>query len=243
MTAADAGAAASSDGAPIRVVERETTRTARYATLGAEPEDAACVWFVLHGYGQLAARFVRPFEGVVPPDTCVIAPEALSRFYLEAPRTDGGHLQRVGASWLTREARELEIRDAMRWLTSLAHEVISRSTGARGAAPAVGVLGFSQGVVTALRWIASGGVRPTHVIAWAGGFAHDVDAVVLRSALSRSALTLVAGDEDHFATPEMLAQFRASAQAVHPSPVERRFMGAHRLDSSLLRELLAQPHG
>ena len=37
-------------------------RTARYYTLG-EP-GATEVWFVCHGYGQLAGRFLRRFEPI-----------------------------------------------------------------------------------------------------------------------------------------------------------------------------------
>ncbi|MFY7923741.1 MAG: esterase, partial [Gemmatimonas sp.] len=64
----------------IRIHTRPTVRTARYSVLGTEPAEAQRVWFVLHGYGQLAPRFLRHFAGAVPPDTCVVAPEGLSRF-------------------------------------------------------------------------------------------------------------------------------------------------------------------
>ena len=106
-----------------RVRERVTQRTARYALLGAEPSRASRIWFALHGYGVLAARFLQPFQGVIPDDTCVVAPEALSRFYLELPRADGSHLQRIGATWLTRESRETEIDDAHHWLHLVHDEV------------------------------------------------------------------------------------------------------------------------
>jgi hypothetical protein len=50
----------------LHIRERTTTRTARYVVLGAAPAQARRVWFVLHGYGMLAARFVRPFDGIIP---------------------------------------------------------------------------------------------------------------------------------------------------------------------------------
>src|SRR5262245_49795552 len=82
-----------------------TTRTARYFTTGAPLAETQAVWFVLHGYGQLAVRFLRHFEGAVPSHTMVVAPEGLSRFYLEMPRADRGHLARTGAAWMTKEDR------------------------------------------------------------------------------------------------------------------------------------------
>lgn len=231
--------AASSEESTIRLFTRETTRSARYAAIGADPESASRIWFALHGYGQLAARFLRPFDGVVPADTCVIAPEGLSRFYLEAPRADGGHMQRIGASWLTREARELEIVDAMSWLDQVHDEVVSAATRATGTAPWVGVLGFSQGVATAMRWIASGHVMPSHVVAWAGGLAHDVDVSALRAKLAHAELTLVSGDEDPFATPDARERILVGARDVHASPREISFAGKHQLDTSVLRTLLS----
>ena len=83
-----------------------TPRSARYFTLGS-PEDAAEVWFVCHGYGQLAARFLERFRPIEANRRCIVAPEGLSRFYLTETATE----RRVGASWMTREDRLHEIDD------------------------------------------------------------------------------------------------------------------------------------
>ena len=37
-------------------------RTARYFTLGEVNDDLREIWFVLHGYGHLAERFIREFR-------------------------------------------------------------------------------------------------------------------------------------------------------------------------------------
>jgi len=67
------------------------SRSARYFTLGRPDRE---VWFVLHGYGQLAARFLRHFEPLDDGTRLMVAPEALSRFYLGEARAERG----VGAS-------------------------------------------------------------------------------------------------------------------------------------------------
>ena len=41
------------------------------------------VWLVLHGYRQLADRFVARFEPVASPERLIMAPEGLNRFYLD----------------------------------------------------------------------------------------------------------------------------------------------------------------
>ena len=77
--------------------ELEVPRTARVASFGS-PE-AAETWLVLHGYGQLASRFLRSFAVANRPGRLILAPEGLSRFYTSRDPS------RVGATWMTREAR------------------------------------------------------------------------------------------------------------------------------------------
>lgn len=219
--------------------ERSTARTARYALLGAEPAHARRIWFVLHGYGMLASRFVRGFEHAIPHDTCIVAPEALSRFYLEMPRTDGGHMQRIGATWLTRESRDTEIVDAHRWLNAVHDEIVAESTSAQPRAPLTAVLGFSQGVATAMRWIASGGVAPRQFVAWAGGLAQDVDRAAFTTSMQNAETVLVAGQHDQFATDAARAAMLESIVSLGVPYRMLSFDGAHHLDVPLLTQLLA----
>jgi dienelactone hydrolase len=222
----------------VRLRERQTVRTARYAVVGAEPSQARCIWVALHGYGMLASRFARAFEGAVPADTCVVAPEALSRFYIEMPRPDGGHLQKVGATWLTRESRDTEIADAHAWLDLVHDDVVRESTEGRGEAPRVAVLAFSQGVATAMRWIAHGRVAPQQFVAWAGGVAQDVDREAFRSRMHDVEMLLVAGDSDPFATPTNRTGIMAALATMDVPHQSLSFSGAHHLDTPLLSTLL-----
>ncbi len=223
-----------------RVRERQTVRTARYVVMGAEPATARRIWFALHGYGMLATRFARSFIGIVPNDTCVIAPEGLSRFYLEPPRPDGGHLQRVGATWLTREARESDITDAHRWLDAVHDEVLAECTAGSGHLPLTAVLGFSQGVATAMRWIASGHVAPRQFVAWAGGLAADVDARGFATKMHDAETVLVVGDADPYATAAASASIAATLASFAIPHRTVSFAGGHHLDAPVLGALLSQ---
>jgi dienelactone hydrolase len=217
-----------------RIFTRATVRTARYALLGAEPADARRVWFVLHGYAQLAPRFLRHFAGHVPKDCCVVAPEGLNRFYVDMPRRDGSHLQRVGATWMTREAREDDIADTMRWLDTLCADIMAMV----GREVPVGVLGFSQGVATATRWLAGGAVQPGSFVAWAGGVAHDVGETAMRHALGEATVTLVCGEQDPFFAPETRSALLTTLQEWQPRTALVTFEGAHHLDGDVLAPLL-----
>src|SRR3954471_8166502 len=87
-------------------------RTARYYTLGPTHGFPRELWFVCHGHGQLAGRFIKDFEPLDDGTRLIVAPEALSRYYLDSiaeQRTQKE--QRVGATWMTREFREAEMAD------------------------------------------------------------------------------------------------------------------------------------
>ncbi|MDX1494920.1 MAG: hypothetical protein R3253_12705, partial [Longimicrobiales bacterium] len=99
------------------------TKTARYWTLGDE-DGAHDVWFVLHGYKQLARRFLRRFEGIDRRRRLIVAPEGLSRFYVRSGGGRHGAESVVGASWMTREERLVEIADYVGYLDRLAEVVL-----------------------------------------------------------------------------------------------------------------------
>ena len=105
-------------------------RTARYHVLGAMSQGLREIWIVCHGYGQLAARFLSWFAPLDDGTRLIVAPEALSRFYLD-DRPGAIHTEsRVGATWMTREDREHEITDYVRYLDVL-HDTLRRDLGGR----------------------------------------------------------------------------------------------------------------
>ena len=87
------------------------TKTARYFTAGPAIAEAKGVLIALHGYGQLPEFFMRRLQPLADAGWAIVAPEGLHRYYLE-----GAH-GRVGASWMTKEAREDDIVDYVRTST------------------------------------------------------------------------------------------------------------------------------
>jgi predicted esterase len=215
-----------------------TLRTGRYYTVGAELKNVKRVWFLLHGYAQLAARQLRHFEGIVPADTLVVSVEALSRFYLELPRADGGHTARVGAAWMTREDRLADIDDANGWLDNVHRAVVDKVTRSSGDVPEVNMLAFSQGVATCMRWIARGAVRPAHAVFWAGSTATDVDADTLRARLDGADVVLVAGNQDQFLSDANRERLRQAWESLAVNTREVSYEGMHELNAAVLEQLL-----
>lgn len=230
-------AAAPEAGVPVEH-HLTTARTARYYTLGAPLAETRRVWFVLHGYAQLAARFLRHFNGIVPADTLIVAPEALSRFYLELPRADRKHMERVGAAWMTREDREADMSDTRAWLDSVYRTVMDDIARATAPLPEVTILAFSQSVAISMRWIAGGVPKPSRVIMWAGSLANDVDQDAFRAGLGSAEVILVSGNRDMFLTEKTRPMIRSQWDALGVPVREMMYDGVHEVDAGMLADLL-----
>jgi predicted esterase len=155
-----------------------------------------------------------------------VAAEGLSRFY-----TKGGD-GRVGASWMTRDDRQAEIADYVRYLDQV-HEHVRPPAGVP-----VRLLGFSQGAATACRWAAYGGtVAPDRVVLWGGDVPPDLDWGRAAERLRRIRFTLVAGTADPYMPRDAVERSadRLGERGMPPEVVW--FDGGHHLNSGVLRAL------
>ena len=166
-------------------------KTARYFTLGKLDDTTKSIWIVIHGYGQLAKYFLNKFKCLNNGSMFVAAPEALSKFYLK------GFSGRVGATWMTKEARETEIADNIKYLQSFYDEI---TKGKELGNCQINVLGFSQGTKTASRWILNSNIKIDNLILWGGSLPPDTDFEFHKERLASFKLHLVIGNEDEFIT-------------------------------------------
>lgn len=213
-------------------------RTARYFTLGGESGAPKSIWFVLHGYGQLADQFVRFFADLADADTLIVAPEAMNRFYLVSVDKAPARERPVGATWMTREDRDSEIGDYVEYLEAL-YEDIAAKNGSESAAT-INVIGFSQGAATATRWVTHGRARIDRLILWGGLLPPDTD---LRhgAALRGIPLTLVVGTRDHYISDDMVAGEKARLDALAIPYELIAFEGGHVISRSVFPRLRAAP--
>jgi predicted esterase len=199
-------------------------RTARYYTIGGGSFSPRSVWFVLHGYGQLAGTFIRFFGDLANDDTLVVAPEAMNRFYLANPEQASARERPVGATWMTREDRDSEIADYVEYLDTLCDEVAGAALrdGAQ-----VNVLGFSQGAATATRWASLGHSDIARVVLWGGLFPPETDLTRGQGAIRGARLTVVLGSRDRYVDAPALAaeRMRLDAAGIRYDVLE--FEGGH----------------
>jgi predicted esterase len=212
-------------------------RTARYYTLGPTHGFPREIWFVCHGFGQLAGRFIRHFASLDDGTRLIVAPEALNRFYLDPLPERRNHAEpRVGATWMTREFRDAEIADYVAYLDRLGTEIKHHLAGA---SPRIVVLGFSQGTATVCRWLASSDFRADQLVLWAGQVPPELDLVAWSNATNNVPVTLVVGDADQYASPAALTAEAERFSAAGIAYTLQRFSGGHVIDAAALDALAA----
>jgi predicted esterase len=207
-------------------------RTARYYTLGGASPERRAIWFVLHGYGQLAGDFIRYFSDLATDESLVVAPEAMNRFYLAPSEKTPTRERPVGASWMTREDRASEIADYIEYLDALFEDVYA---DAKHDQVAINVVGFSQGGATATRWLTHGRARIDRLILWGSLLPPETD--LSAHALRRARLTLVIGNRDHYIDEPGFIAERARLDAASLPYDAIQFEGGHVVSRSVFAQL------
>jgi predicted esterase len=148
-----------------------------------------------------------------------VAPEGLSRFYLDAGAG------KVGASWMTREDREQEIADYLAYLDQVRARLVPPVP--------LTVLGFSQGVATAARWAVNAAPAPVRLVAWGSLLPEETPA----ARLLPIRVTYVVGEQETWAPPPAV---EAQAAALGSAGVRAdvvRFTGGHEIRPEVLTRL------
>lgn len=206
---------------------------ARYCKEGIIHADTRQVWIVLHGYGQLAPYFIKKFQPLLTHDVCVIAPEGLSRFYLSELTESGRKDNKVGATWMTRENRAMDIDNYIIYLDTVYHQELKDFPSTP-----VTIFGFSQGCATACRWATHGKIKFERLVLWAGLFPPDMDFSVGKQVLANKKTFLVVGDQDPFVNEERKKEFDALALQLGITPEKIDFPGKHEINADILLKLV-----
>lgn len=185
---------------------------------------------VCHGYGQLAAYFIKKFESLDDGSNLVIAPEGLSRFYLDHQEN------RIGASWMTSEDRLLDIGNYLEYLNQVFGQVISPIC--QNWPVKINLLGFSQGVATICRYAAQDQAQFDKLILWAGSIPPDLDYPKAALKFQQADVQIVYGDQDQYIDKTYLDNQKIALDKLHINPEVKVFPGNHQLSPQVLLELL-----
>ncbi len=204
-----------------------TLKSARYFTLGEPGYKTRTIWFVFHGYGQLASEMLSWFSGFESEERIIIAPEGFSRFYKK------GFFGEIGASWMTKEDRETEIKDYTIFINNLYQHIVS---GMNTAKLSVNLLGFSQGVATAFRVFADNKFKVDNLVLYCSPPPHDVDFKKIRILSAATDIKVLAGKNDVLVN---LDKMKEGLKPLQDSKVNFEFLefeGGHELNKQILNE-------
>lgn len=145
-------------------IEKEASYSANntYSTLNSLSKKTKNVWLVFHGMGYLSKYFIKYFSELNPEENYIIAPQAPSKYYQDKS------FKRVGASWLTRENTHLETENVLNYIDAVFEKEVFENISN------LIVMGYSQGVSIATRWVATRKIQCNKLILHSGGIPKEL---------------------------------------------------------------------
>ena len=201
------------------------TTTNSYSTRNKLTSATKNVWFCCHGLGFLSRYFIQYFNGLDADENYIIAPQAPSKYY---QKSDFKH---VGASWLTREETKQETENVLNYLDAVfASEEIPEDKR-------LILLGYSQGVSVAIRWLASRKLNVDTLVIHSGGIPKELSPQDL-DFLKGTKIELWYGTEDEYLTEKRIEQETERAKEMFGEALKIvPFEGKHVVNRELINQL------
>ncbi len=204
-------------------ISYQTTNS--YSTLNTLTQHTKNVWFVCHGMGYLSRYFIKYFEALDADENYIIAPQAQSKYYIP-PK-----FKHVGSSWLTKENTIQETENVMRNFDAvLDAENIPSNVN-------LIVIGYSQGVSVAMRYVAKRQLQCHQMVLMSGGIPKELTAEDF--AFLKAKITLIYGTQDEYMNEERMQYEQQRVQELFGSDVTIiPFKGAHIVNVELINNLV-----
>lgn len=199
-------------------------KTARYLQSGVISDSTTEIWILLHGYAQLAHDFLLAFRTIQNEHRVLIAPEGLNKFYAK------GFGGKPAATWMTSEMRAAEIKDYIAYIDQVYED--ARINGAKAK---IILLGFSQGVATASRWLFSTTKRVDCFVLYAGEIAAELKDADLFNQKDVN-LFYITGNTDKLISPDRLDEVKKWMNQAGAREIT--FNGGHEIHEDALRQLI-----
>lgn len=197
-----------------------------YNTLNNYTEKTKNVWVVFHGIGYLSRYFLKYFKDLDPEQNYIIAPQAPSKYYLS------NEYRHVGASWLTKEHTEAEIENVLNYLEEVyTAEALQNK-------PNLILLGYSQGVSVATRWVARNKVECAQLVLCSGGLPPELSPEDFKF-LTKTRVKMIYGTKDEYLNEERLKMEHKRAKLLFKDKLEiTSFEGGHEMNVQIIKKLV-----
>ncbi len=206
---------------PEHKISYSTEKT--YSTLNQLTGKTDNIWLVCHGLGYLSRYFIKYFSVLNPEKNYIIAPQAPSKYYQDK------NFKRIGASWLTREETQLEMQNIKTYLDAIYHKEIQPYADKN-----LIVLGYSQGVSVAMRWVAQSKINCDKLLMHSGGIPVELKAENFKGLNFKP--YLIYGKSDPYITENRAKQEIQKAENLFGNDFEiKSFEGKHEVSQDVLK--------
>ena len=199
-----------------------------YITYNKLTDKTENIWIVFHGYGQLSKYFIRRFDVLDGDKNYIIAPQGLSKFYVDED------FKNVGASWLTKEDKESDLLNQQKYLIKLMDELKSKIDFSK---IKINLFGFSQGVSAFTRLLINYNMKIDNIIIWAG-WVPDEFFNINKNVLKDTNLFFVVGNKDkYYNNPIMKGYIEKFKKTLNKEIDYCVFDGGHIVDRKVLKKI------
>jgi predicted esterase len=206
----------------------QVKKTARVVSNGQVSGRTSYFWLALHGSHMICEQMLHKFRDFDPETHLVVAPEGLNRFYSKG---FGGE---VLATWMTSRDRLKEIEDFSDYLTELyQHYCGQLPEGCKKI-----VLGFSQGVTTAYRWLHSEKIELDLLLGYACWIPEDIDLKQSATNLALLRQVYTFGLQDQCLQEDRVEVLKEIIRKNDLDICFEPYTGGHRVDRKQLKFLL-----
>lgn len=207
-----------------KVVSYQASNT--YDTMNKLTEHTKNVWLVFHGIGYLSRFFIQHFKSLDATENYIIAPQAPSKFY------KGSDYKSVGSSWLTKENTQIDTKSVLNYVDAL------MDTEKLPEHCKFIVLGYSQGVSIAARWVATRQISCDSLVFVSGGFPKELTTKHFSFLKEHTKLTYVLGDNDPYFDPVKVAAEKIRIKEMLPRMQFQIHDGGHELNLNTFLEVI-----
>jgi predicted esterase len=201
--------------------------TASYETLNAVNQSTRNIWLVFHGMGYLSRYFLRYFNSLDPTANYIIAPQAPSKYYLD------DQYRNVGSCWLTRVDTAEEVKNVLAYV-----DAVWEAEGDKLEDRRLIILGYSQGVSIATRWMASREVQCDRLLLHSGGIPKELTQKDFDYLNPDCRVTYLYGDHDQYITQARMTEEQLKATDLFAQRLKVDvFEGRHEVNTAFLEKV------
>jgi len=197
-----------------------------YSTFGEYSTKTKNIWLVFHGMGHLSRFFMRHFSALKPEENVVIAPQAPSKYY------QGTEYKHIGASWLTKEDTLAETENVLNYVDAIWQKEAPKTESR------LIVVGYSQGVSIATRWLSSRKIQCDHLVLHSGGIPVELKTTDFEYLPSNTEVTLLYGDKDPYINESRVKEEKRKAEMLFGNRLQvQQFKGVHEVFSPFFTQI------